>query len=791
MKNRKIPWKGLAVALGVCAAVGAWAQPYVTIPAGCVVLVPGQGTPGPGQVGNNGVISMPDAFAGGTFSIAGVTSVLSWNMLGDLSRTQGVNPPSAATQSIPGNNFSVSIESYNKNLRPGYETANPFIARSKGRITVNYVQTPCNNFITFDVLKKWTTPNPQIIGPDCWQPNTTYVYAVDIASGDNVLDNIGFDKYYWQVTDGLGNVVGIPGNYSAESSSIQYTTPVALPNPPYTLKCCFGRNNNWDNGLNSFPTSIAAMNAMTSCVTKTILQPLTPAYTGGFPTCVNAVSPGPFTVVSSNPNCAYTYTWSRSNLSWLFTPSGTCGSGITVSSIGDGNPCTFFLNLTGPCGSSTFSYTINRNYNNAAMLAVASPYCASVGSFTVNLGSLYQGNQTCWVTLPGGWGAVNSGSANVTFTIPAAAAGSTNTINLFSCGACSSVLLPIVINVRPATPGPITGPNCVTAGVVSPPFSVPQLGTFTWTPPGGWLGGGTTNTVTFTPNTTAGTVSVVLNGQPGCPSLPATKTVNINPVVTQPACYNSGGMQTTGAIFTCNPGNASSSWTFPATLTPTTTATGASVTINTVLTPAAGSYACTVTTNGCTTPFNVVIPASTYTATVNETDPLASVIQATFNSTTYYRVWNCTTGTWVTPNFLQGTAGFVHSLTGAGPGSFAFVCDPFPLGGCLQITNCVTTVHAAPLEPGGDQTTMLDGDLKEVYIMPNPSTGLFTVAITHDFEAAQATLFDPQGRRVAKATRLVLGPNALDYSNLKPGIYSLVTEIDGETSTHNLVITKD
>ena len=96
MNNLKIPWKCLPacrmawlVAVGVMSSAAAVAQPYVTVPSGCVVLVPGQGTPGADQVGKYGVIGMNDAFAGGTFSIAGVTSVIDWQMLGDLTEQKG------------------------------------------------------------------------------------------------------------------------------------------------------------------------------------------------------------------------------------------------------------------------------------------------------------------------------------------------------------------------------------------------------------------------------------------------------------------------------------------------------------------------------------------------------------------------------------------------------------------------------------------------------------------------------------------------------------------------------
>jgi len=780
------------VAVGVMSSAAAVAQPYVTVPSGCVVLVPGQGTPGADQVGKYGVIGMNDAFAGGTFSIAGVTSVIDWQMLGDLSRTQGVNPPAAATRSIVGNNPAVGIESYNKNLRTGFETANPFIARSKGRITVNYVRGDRNDFVTFDVLKRWDSPNPGINGPNCWLPSTSYVYAVDIASGDNVLDNIGFDKYYWQVTDAANTPVGTFANNSAESSSVLYTTPSVLNNGPYTIKCCFGQNNPWNNGVNTYPPTFAQMDAMASCMTKPIQLPLAPAYTGGFPTCVNALSPTlPITVVSSNPNCAYTYTWTRSNLSWTFLPSGTCGSsGIIINGIGDGNPCTFFLNLTGPCGSSAYSYTINRSYT--AGFITPTTVCVSTGTnvLTLNTPINGQGNQTCWGTIPAGWGWTNVGSSGRTFTIPASAAGSTNTIQMRSC-ACPTPVTTITVNVRPATPGIITAPPCVDPGT-SYPFSVPQAGVFTWTAPG-WTGGGTTPAVNFTPSG-AGTVSVVLNGQVGCPSLPASATVNIFPVIVQPTCINTG-VVTTGAIFTSNV--AGTGWSFHSGLTASVPPAGTTATINIIGT--AGSYLCSATANGCITFFTVVVPVIPSVSPTNYLTQASNVagsstVWVDFNPADLYRLFNCTTNLPVSGwTSLQSA----WQLIAPGTGSFTVQVDTPPLNCGFFHSPCVATNFQA-MVLGGDQDNVAPmeknvelGSGAGVVINPNPSDGQFTVNVLQDFKVGRVLFYDAGGKRVGNTERLVPGSNSISQRDLAPGVYQLFIELDDKVERRSIVITKD
>ncbi len=783
----------------------------VTVPANCNVVVAGAGgvTGFGGKVGDGGIVTMPDPSGmGNSFTLAGATPI-KWTLLGDLSMDAVITPPTPPVTTA-GAVTAVKIMSYNKNLRDPSEVGTPSTnARSKGRVTIEYTISPCNNKMSFDIYKVWGNPAttsygtryaPPIVGPNCWsqQPITTIdsllTFSVDQVSSDNALDAIGSDQYYWKIFNAASVdffATPSPAFYtSADRSSVTINQNHPGFNswrsvgPPYKMQVCYGRANPWDGGISLNQTTTGV-----TCVTKTIQNPLVPAYTGGFPTCINALSPVlPVNVASSNYNAAYTYSWSRSNLSWLFTPNSS--GGLAITSIGDGNPCTFFLNLTGPCGSTTYSYTVNRIYNGGFITPTT--VCVGTGSnvLTINTPANGQGNQSCWGAIPSGWTWTAVGSSGRTFTIPAAAAGSTNTISISNCSCPGSTN--VTVNVRPDVPGPIAGPSCVTLGSPAT-YSVPQSGTFTWTLPTNWTGSSTTNTINTTPLVNAGTISVVKNGQSGCPSLAATKVVYRYPVITQPACLNSGS-PTNGAVFTST--EAGTAWSFPAGLTASTPPAGTTATIN--VTGAPGTYACTATANGCATNFNVVVPAvpAAYATNVDETlVPGSSLVYTTYVSGTQYRLWDCTANAPATGAFgtWQGSSSS-YQLSGSSAGSYTIEVDPAPVGGCTFRSPCVSTVHnQLVINPGGEQgePATLKGATPscDVLVVPNPNNGRFTVHVFRDFKEGLLLFYDANGKRVGNTIRLHPGTNEVNEDLLAPGVYQLRLEIDGKAINRNIVIT--
>ena len=156
-----------------------------------------------------------------------------------------------------------------------------------------------------------------------------------------------------------------------------------------------------------------------------------------------------------------------------------------------------------------------------------------------------------------------------------------------------------------------------------------------------------------------------------------------------------------------------------------------------------------------------------------------------------YQLWNCAgAGSFV------GAAqpGSTFNLNNAGvAGNYSIVAT---CGVCQQRPPCMATANShMPVQGGGTATAKeqlnkrLNGyEGQDIQVMPNPNSGKFQVSITRAFELGSATLFDAQGRRVAHPMRLVQGPNNMDFGDLKPGVYTLRTEVDGKVSSHNVVI---
>jgi len=517
-----------------------------------------------------------------------------------------------------------------------------------------------------------------------------------------------------------------------------------------------------------------------------------PTFASVVPTCI-AMGAGAQPLIDlTNYNNNYTYVWSPSNGGWQYT--STLQGDLTITGILNNDPCTWTLTLTPinanvGCGVLTYSYVMNRSF--LLGLFNPGPICVSPGAnvFTINTPTNGQAIQSCWGTIPTGWTWTPVGISGRTFTVPNSAAGSTNTIQLWSC-ACPSPVLTVTIRVRPATPGPISGPACVNLGTAYN-YSVPQAGTFTWTKPVNWLGASTTNTISLTPVVNAGTVSVELNGQPGCPSVAATRVVNLFPVVTQPACLNSGA-PTTGAVYST--GVAGTVWSFPPGLTLSVPPAGPTATIN-VIGTANTMWPCFATVNGCTTPFTVVIPALTVTLNVNEADPNFTQITALpqLGNTSYF-LFNCSTQT-----VVQGPqSGNQFTIGGPmQPGSYTIIVDPNGPG-CVQSPPCQNTEFNGMVLGGNDPTkqpqavekSLTTTETQGVIVRPNPNTGTFVVAIDQDFRMGMATLYDAKGQQVGTPSKLNRGDNAMGSLDLASGTYVLLLELDGRTLRQPVVITK-
>jgi hypothetical protein len=788
-----------------------WAQPVVTVPPSCNVVVPGTGgTPGfGGDVGGGGIVIMPDLIsAAGMFNINPMgNTILGWSLAGDLSFGP-ISQPTPAVQSAPGS-LNEFITSYNKDVRIPSETTPPsadFLARSKGRVTISYTNpgATCGGGIYFDVFKEYVNNGwpsapgstqegyvPEIIGPDCWEPNTAYTYSVDQIASDNYSDGIGGDEYYWSISPTLGTFYT-----SADKSSITFTTPFVVSGT-YTIECCFGRSNPWDGNVTP-PTSASG-----TCVTKTIGQvPGPPAFITWPPTCEPVSSTSFFVGIAPVPG--YTYAWTSSNSSWFLAPSGTQNQDVTVSSLGS-DPGILTLTITnGSCDPSIFTYPVNREFD-GTMSIVAAATCVPGGSTTNFAISTGAQNQTCW-NLPGGWTytPVTGSESSINVTVPPLTPAGAYTVSAYSC-TCPSTVLNVTVNVQPDIPV-ISGPSCVVPSG-GPPVSYTASGStglsYNWLYPTGWncIIGCVTTTATFIPG---GTLPPPLNmyvvsvGTNGCDATSAPFTIDYGPVTPSGItanCWNFGVPGTTNITVANAPSPFYGSYTISS--TPSGLITGSSVnpstgviTVNTSGTAPAGSYT-----------INVI--HTTGTACGNS--PVASFpITYNGNGTVLTTIYNPGAGgpdVYITSSAPAGST-YNWYLNGGGPsvgtGPVLYLTGsgPAPTSVCVYVTNggCTTVLCASPpgthnLTPGTSNPEESTNSSSKFELFPNPNDGNFSVKVPEFKNEAIITIIDEGGREIGNH-KLKEGINRISERDMPTGQYFLILNLDGVYSMHKLQVSQ-
>jgi hypothetical protein len=724
----------LAVVL-FCASIG-FAQ-VVAVPSGCTVVLAGAGgTVGtstslpPGRVGNGGVVIMADPSGGGSFTFSGTTATTaSWLLRGDISNT-AVSPSAvnnAPPQPVPG--LTANIFTCNKSLRTNSsETANPSWGRSKGQVRVSWTVAPCNNSITFDIFKTFATI-PSIVGPRCLEPNKVYTYSIDQVASDNANDNIGFDKYYWS-----GLPAGAVNSYfSADNSSITFTTASGPVPALSTLKCCIGRYNTTANadGGNGPNLTLLPANYLT-CTTLDLI-PLTtgPSYVTAPPSChpTGAVS---FNVVYPNipaTTPVTTYTWAAPNTGWTVGAPvvGATSTTVTVTTPNN-NPGLLSLIINGICQTVSVNYQIDRNLVAPSLSIVASSPTTSTcinsggsGNYTISPNA--SANPIIWTTLPAvitGVSLSNATTSTVTVNVAA-----NTVVSSFSLVASSSIALcnPIssistTIYVRPATPT-ITGPTpaCIVRGTTTTTAiscnAVTGATGYSWDLTGapGWSisANGTTVNPTFIPNdTTAGSaiIKVKALGVTGvsCDSnVSANYTVNYSPVAPAIAAITCWNISSPMPAFIDLPiTNFQNFGTYAVTSNPslfsgTSSVVGSSIRLNNPVLLNTGSYTLVVThTNGSCT-----AGTTNYTVATTAATPLSTVVYA--GAGTFADNYNLSLATGETFVAFQ-----VNNVTVTNSGTVSIFVGP---------TSGQLSLAGAPLAPGSTVSAIVSvgGCLKRIF----------------------------------------------------------------------------
>lgn len=805
-------------------SVTAWAQPTVTVPTGCTVVVEGQGgNAGTGIVGDGGIITMPDPFPNSippncTFTInPGTTNADSWVLSGDLSiyPTAFGDP---AIQTATGN--TADIMSFNKNVRISESDAQ---GRSIGIVTIPYDDTLslCSGGISFKVYKVYSDSLPIIIGPGCWLPDSTYTYSVDQIASDNLADGIGLDMYYWTIVDDNGDTLYnsvqdpllFPDSYtSADKSSITTKVPSTLISP-YTITCCFGRANPWDGDVSPY--------THTSCVTKVIgAEPQEPIVLFEDPDTCLVVGANSFDInIDTNDpsyDAAYTYSWSSNNPNWQFTPN-TGASTVMASNLGDlgGNPGTIILSVNNPtCGQTKqFEYNVHRSFMDPVVTIVGADDCLVPGgeyAFQINPSTAHN-NYTDW-TLPTGWTIVNSNPTEtiITVAVPSGESVGTYTLSAVSA-ACPNSSVSLDVYIKPANPVfQTTGgdsPECVDYDASSSvPYTVsssPGATGYDWTFPSDWTPSSASTalpTVNVTPEgngTTTGIVSVIALGNGGCNSDPVNYPIGYNAIkpdaIPNDLCWNFGLQGTTTITIDNAPApffgdySVSSNPSGLIVGTPTVNANG-EITITTSAS-ASGSYDLIiehVTTTNCgpqseTFSINVVGNGSFITPLYNQ--GMADIFIANVFAPGASFIWA----------LLNANGDVISNPTPPSPGVLtlsgsntppAQVCIDVTLNGCVT-RYCVPggTYSESIVHPGGNSAHRLND---RITVYPNPTAGTFNIDLANVKEAADLQLFDAQGRLINTHT-LSNGKNTIT-EDISSGTYLLLINVDGEFSAHKIEV---
>ncbi len=795
-----------------------WAQPVVKVPPACQVVQVGTGVGTVlgfgGVVGNGGVVIMPDPFkvvspAGDFTYVPNGTTQIGWGMQGDLSIYTSTTSGSAIQGA--GASPTLTIQSYNENLRiPSESTlpSTPNLARSKGRISVSYSSPGCGGgaAISFDVYKTYANTGagaqyvPPIVGPDCWLPNTPYTYSVDQIATDNLPDGIGLDKYYWTITDALGNPV--PGistaYYSADKSSYTFTTPTSFAgyNFPFTVQTCYGRANPWDGDA-----GVSAPH--TTCVTHTVVSaPTAPTLSTPIPTCLNT---GIHTFSTTyTPVAGQTYTWTSSNASWTLTQSP---GNLSITTMDD-NPGVLTLTITGPCQPATFTYNINRSLT-AGVTTISGATCVSDGTssnYILNSPDPVLNNGTCW-TLPTGWTKtnLNGAASSVSILVPAGTAAGPYTVSAYSC-LCPGGVISLTVNVKPTTPAGITGPTCVVRnGGPTASYTVPAVtgaSSYTWSLPTGWSCSTacSSNSPVFQPGGTSTgpvNITVVANGSGGCnsaASLPL--AVNYSPVTPSGivvGCFSYGIAGTT----TITVGSAPAPFygTYTVTSVPTGLFSGTPsvdpltgvITMNTLAT-ASGTYVINIThvTSACgssttvSTPVTVAGNGATLALYPNPAVGGSDVYITTAPGSPTY--------TWTIAGVTvpgATTSALLLSSSTPPPGN---VCVNVTLGGCTTVV-CHTPGTHGLKQASGNTNDGNQAFAQQVKVYPNPTDGSFNITLPAFKTSAVMQMVDANGRNAGQY-ELKEGDNMIPDKGLAPGIYYLMIKADDNVLSYKIEILK-
>lgn len=409
----------------------------------------------------------------------------------------------------------------------------------KGRVYLRYIANDCNTYTYFDIFKSFSAAGFEISGPDCMAPGDVVVLSVQPLLTEHLSDQIGIDRYYWNVTatpkpSFVDRIVYAAG----DGSAVTFVAGNVSDSDYVTVN--FGVCNQ------------ATDRAARQKLGKTAPKPEVPEEV-----CAE-YGVRSITLSVSNPVEGVEYSWWCKNAKWQFDR--TIGTSVAVTldaeSAEDIIVTASYIDGSGCSGTET-AIKVNRSWGTD--VALTSPNSTS---YQFTAGSTYEFKLTGQLSsgsiewlCPQGWSiapASSQGYANIKL-IPGTGALLQDTLRArtHSCSESGYDMVEHLVYVRPAPVAAISGETCLTAGQqyvfrVAAEGNGPKADSYTWK-----INNNTVAYASFTGDSlvfiaTDGMTSIAVrpNGLNGCTGSFYTQNLLFKPVtptgIVSPSCiaYN-------------------------------------------------------------------------------------------------------------------------------------------------------------------------------------------------------------------------------------------------------------
>jgi hypothetical protein len=389
--------------------------------------------------------------------------------------------------------------------------------------------------------------------------------------------------------------------------------------------------------------------------------------------------------------------------SWTL-PSGWIGNSTSrfiTATVGSTNGIVSVI-ANNPCGSSTAS-TLNVIVNQQVPTqpgTISGNTTVCNGVSTSYYISVVPGATSYMWTLPPGWSG-SSTSSSIT-VIPGSNGGTISVRANNSCGSGIPGTVNVFVAAQPAQPGTISGAAIVCQGVstIYNISAVPGATSYTWTLPSGWSGSSTSTSITATPGSNGGTISVRTNNSCSS-SIPSTGNVSVTTLPAQPGiitgttavCQGSSQIYSISSVT----GATSYTWTLPSGWS------GSSASASITATPGSNGGTISVTANntcGSSTPGIISVSVTAQPAQPGTITGNITVCQGVSTAYSISAVSGATSYTWALPSGWSGssTSTSINTIPGSGGGTISVTANN-TCGSGIPVTLSVS-VSSTPAQPG-------------------------------------------------------------------------------------------